>query len=158
MLTFKPLARPPIVVLVEPEIPQNTGNIVRLCACTGAKLYLVGKLGFRLDDKFLDRAAMDYRQQVEPRHVWQFETVLKENEGYTPFFLSSKAKQSHWEMIIPPASLLVFGSETKGLPADFIAAHAHQAVRLPMVEDARSLNLSNTVAVVVYDVLRQALT
>ncbi len=157
MLILPYLARPPVVVLVEPEIPQNTGNIVRLCACTGAKLYLVGKLGFRLDDKFLDRAAMDYRQQVEPRHVWQFETVVQENEGYTPYFLSSKATQSHWQVSIPPASLLVFGSETKGLPAEFLAAHAHQAVRLPMVEGARSLNLSNSVTVVLYDLLRQAL-
>jgi tRNA (cytidine/uridine-2'-O-)-methyltransferase len=154
-VTLSPLNQPPVVVLVEPEIPQNTGNITRLCACTGAKLYLVGKLGFRLDDKFLDRAAMDYRQHVEPRHVWSFDEVLAAEPGYTPWFLSSKAQRGLWDVTFPPASMLVFGSETKGLPPEFVAAHPSQALRLPMVNGARSLNLSNAVAIVLYEALRQ---
>ena len=143
------------IVLIEPQIPQNTGNITRLCACIGADLYLVGTLGFRLSDKFLDRAAMDYRQMVEPKHVATFEEVLTERPAFTPYFLTSKAAQAHWDITYPNKTMLVFGSETTGLPERFIAANLDKALRIPMQSEARSLNLGNSVAIVSYEVLRQ---
>jgi tRNA (cytidine/uridine-2'-O-)-methyltransferase len=151
----KGLTQELIVVLVEPQIPGNTGNIMRLCACTGAKLYLVGRLGFVLNDKYLERSAMDYRDQVEPIHCATFEEVLARHEGYTPFFLSSKATQAHWGVVYPPKTMLVFGSETTGLPEAFLTAHAKHSVRIPMVPQARSLNLANAVSIVLYEALRQ---
>lgn len=143
------------IVLVEPQIPQNTGNITRFCACVGADLYLVGTLGFRLTDKYLDRAAMDYRAMVDPKHVDTFDAVLAEKPGYIPYFLSSKAKQAHWDITYPEKTILVFGSETTGLPEAFLEANQSRALRIPMQADARSLNLSNSVAIVGYEVLRQ---
>lgn len=165
--------KPPLsVVLVEPQIPQNTGNITRLCACTGAQLYLVGNLGFRLDDKFLDRAAMDYKAITQPIHLPTFEEAMAAIEshqqaqpvtlpGYTgssaptPYYLSSKATQSYTQITFSPPTVLVFGSEVTGLPEAFIKAHPHQALRIPMQAEARSLNLANSVAIVLYEVLRQ---
>jgi tRNA (cytidine/uridine-2'-O-)-methyltransferase len=145
------------VVLIEPQIPQNTGNITRLCACTGANLLLVGQLGFRLNDKFLDRAAMDYRAAAEPVHVPTYEAVQAKYPGHQAFYLSSKASRPYWEVDFPEECLLVFGSETTGLPEAFLEgqAEAGQAIRIPMIEGARSHNLSNSVALVLYEVLRQ---
>jgi tRNA (cytidine/uridine-2'-O-)-methyltransferase len=154
-LYLKPNLHPLCIVLVEPQIPQNTGNITRLCACMGASLFLVGQLGFHLSDKFLDRAAMDYKHQVKPVHVPTFEAVLEAMPGYTPFFLSSKATQNHWQQSYPPKTMLVFGSETKGLPEAFVKANAKQALRIPMQEGLRSLNLANSVSIVAYEALRQ---
>ena len=144
-----------IIALVEPQIPSNTGNITRLCACTGTPLYLIGQLGFRLDDKLLDRAAMDYKEMVEPIHLWSFQELLDKYPEHTPFFLSSKAKQSHFEVSYPEKAILVFGSETKGLPASFVQSNLQQAVRIPMLAGVRSLNLSNAVAIVLYEAIRQ---
>lgn len=153
-LVFK--AKPALtVVLVEPQIPQNTGTITRLCACVGADLFLVGHLGFRLSDKYLDRAAMDYRELVEPQHVWRFEEVLEAKPDYTPYFLSSKAKQNHWQVTYPDKCMLVFGSETTGLPEAFLAERWEQSLRIPMQAEARSLNLASAVSIVVYEALRQ---
>ena len=143
------------VVLVEPQIPQNTGNITRLCACTGAQLTLVGQLGFRLDDKLLSRSAMDYKQTVQPAHVWDFDALLKEHPKATPFYLTTKATQTLWEADFPEDTLLVFGSETTGLPEAFLAEHESQAVRIPMLPEQRSLNLSNAVSIVLYEAMRQ---
>lgn len=143
------------IVLVEPRIPQNTGNITRLCACTGTELYLVGSLGFRLEDKYLDRAGMDYKEQVDVRHVPDFSDVLAEKPGWTPYFLSTKAKKSHTELAYHPKSLLVFGSESHGLPAWLIEENPDTSLRIPMVKGARSLNLANSVSIVLYEALRQ---
>ena len=90
-----------VIALVEPQIPSNTGNITRLCACTGTPLYLIGQLGFRLDDKFLDRAAMDYKEMVEPIHLWSFQELRDKYPHHTPFFLSSKAQKSHFDVRYP---------------------------------------------------------
>ena len=144
------------IVLVEPQIPQNTGNIMRLAACTGSKLYVVGHLGFRLDDKGLRRSAMDYEDVVQPTHHYEFQAVLDAHPPETPlFYLSAKAEKSLWEVEFPPHALLVFGSETKGLPASFIQSQQAHAIRIPMVEGVRSHNLSNSVAIVLYEFLRQ---
>lgn len=143
------------VVLVEPRIPQNTGNITRLCACTGASLYLVGSLGFRLNAKGVDRAGMDYLDQLTPIHVPDFEAVLAEHPGWTPYFLSTKAQRGLYEIAFQPKSLLVFGSESHGLPEWLIAQHPETSLRIPMREETRSLNLANAVSIVLYEALRQ---
>jgi tRNA (cytidine/uridine-2'-O-)-methyltransferase len=144
------------IVLVEPQIPQNTGNITRLAACTGSALYLVGHLGFRLDDKGLQRSAMDYQDVLQPIHTYEFTDVIQAHPPETPvYYLSAKAEQSLWDVQFPPQALLVFGSETTGLPAEFIEKHGTHALRIPMVEGVRSHNLSNAVAVVLYEFLRQ---
>jgi tRNA (cytidine/uridine-2'-O-)-methyltransferase len=144
------------VVLVEPRIPQNTGNIARLCVCTGAELYLVGSLGFRLSDRFLNRAGMDYMDAIDLHHLPTFEAVQEAKPGWTPYFLSSKATRSHFEVTYPPdGALLVFGPETHGLPEAWLDRHPETSLRIPMVADGRSLNLANSVAIVLYEALRQ---
>ncbi|HEY9746953.1 MAG TPA: tRNA (cytidine(34)-2'-O)-methyltransferase [Oculatellaceae cyanobacterium] len=146
------------IVLVEPRIPQNTGNIARLCACTGAELYLVGSLGFRLGDKYLARAGMDYLDNVPIHHLPDFKDVLAEKPGWTPYFLSTKAKKSYMDVAFPEKSLLVFGSESHGLPAWLIEENPETSIRIPMRENARSLNLANSVSIVLYELIRQRLT
>ncbi len=143
------------VVLVEPRIPQNTGNIARLCQCAGAELVLVGDLGFRMGDKYLKRAGMDYLEGLEIRHMADFEVLEQEKPGWMPYYLSTKAKQSYLEVEYAPKTLLVFGSEDRGLPEWVIADKPERSVRIPMVAGARSLNLSNAVAVVLYEAIRQ---
>ena len=153
---FLPQSSGASIVLVEPQIPQNTGNIMRLAACTGAQLFLVGHLGFRLQDKGLRRSAMDYEDVVTPVHHYEFQAVLDAHPPETPvFYLSAKAEKSLWDVTFPPKALLVFGSETKGLPASFVKNQQAHAIRIPMVEGVRSHNLSNSVAVVMYEFLRQ---
>lgn len=146
------------VVLVEPRIPQNTGNIARLCACTGADLYLVGSLGFRLNDKYLERAGMDYLDDIPIHHVPDFRDVLTEKPGWTPYFVSTKAQVNYTDVAYPEGALLVFGSESHGLPAWLIDENLDTSVRIPMRPDSRSLNLANSVAIVLYEVVRQRLT
>lgn len=146
------------IVLVEPRIPQNTGNIARLCACTGASLYLIGSLGFRLDDKYLSRAGMDYLDDVPISHLSTFEALLAEKEGWTPIYVSTKAKQNYASIKYPKKSLLVFGSESHGLPAWLIEENPAESVRIPMRKGTRSLNLSNSVAILLYEAIRQQLT
>jgi tRNA (cytidine/uridine-2'-O-)-methyltransferase len=145
------------VVLVEPRIPQNTGNIARLCACTGADLYLVGSLGFRLNDKYLERAGMDYLDDIPIQHVPDFKDVQAAKPGWTPYFVSTKARQNYSDIEYPLNTLLVFGSESHGLPAWLIEEHPENSIRIPMRPDSRSLNLSNSVAIVLYEAVRQRL-
>jgi tRNA (cytidine/uridine-2'-O-)-methyltransferase len=157
---FLPPASCVSIVLVEPQIPQNTGNIMRLAACTGSQLFLVGNLGFELDDdKLLRRAAMDYDELVTPKHVYSFDDVLAEHSLETPvYFLSAKAKKSLWDVAFPKRSqhcILVFGSETKGLPPAFVAKQGDNGLRIPMVLGVRSQNLANAVSIVLYECLRQ---
>ncbi len=144
------------IVLVEPEIPQNTGNISRTCAATGARLHLVGPMGFTIDDKKLKRAGLDYWHLLDITYYDSLQEFFEKNDG--PFYyFSTKAKHIHSDVTYPDGAYLVFGKETKGLPEELIHDNPEYGVRLPMINNdaARSLNLSNTVAVGVYEVLRQ---
>lgn len=143
------------IVLYQPEIPANTGNIARLCAATGCHLHLVRPLGFNTDDKTLKRAGLDYWHLVDVHYYDSLDEVLKKYRAEPKYFLTSKAHKSYAEVNYAPDSLVIFGRETGGLPEAIHAAYAESCVRIPMVEAARCLNLSNSVAVVVYEALRQ---
>ena len=143
------------VVLVEPEIPPNTGNISRTCAVTATALHLVEPLGFSIDDRQLKRAGLDYWQFLElhiHENLHQFlQTVATENF----WFLTTDGKQSYAEIDYQPNDFLVFGKETAGLPKELLAAYPDRTVRIPMGPELRSLNLANSVAIVLYEALRQ---
>lgn len=143
------------IVLVEPQIPQNTGNIARLCACTGSELYLIGKLGFVITDKHLKRAGLDYWEDVNIKHLSTLEELQEQYTDNSFYYISTKAKRYYSDQKLNPGDFLVFGSETKGLPKDLIESNPDRSLRIPMKEEQRSLNLSNSVAVVLYDALRQ---
>ena len=145
------------VVLVEPEIPQNTGNIIRTCAATGTTLHLVRPLGFSLEDKYLKRSGLDYWDLANVKYYDSFEEVLEKNPEGTKNYSTTKVNQSHSDVKFVDNSFIVFGKETKGLPESLIQANLETGIRIPMinVEKARSLNLSNSVAIVVYEALRQ---
>ena len=143
------------VVLNEPEIPQNTGNIARLCACTGSELYLVGKLGFALTEKHIKRAGLDYWDSVKIKQVPSLEELFQMFPDEEKYFLTTKATQSHFQAEFKPNSLLIFGSETRGLPIEVIQSNFQNAFRIPMLPDQRSLNLSNSVSIVLYEAIRQ---
>ena len=142
------------IVLVEPQIPQNTGNIARTCAATGARLHLVEPMGFRVDDAKLKRAGLDYWYLLDIIYYSSLDDFFEKNKG--PFFyFSTKAQNIYSDMTYPDGSYLVFGKETAGLPESLLYRNPDSCVRLPMIDDARSLNLSNSVAIGVYEVLRQ---
>ena len=143
------------IVLVEPEIPQNTGNIARTCAATGAALHLVEPMGFRVDDAKLKRAGLDYWHSLDITYYPSLEEFLRLNAGEEMYFFTTKAKHSYAEVTYPKRVFLVFGKETKGLPEELLAHNPARCVRLPMRDGLRSLNLSNTAAVAVYEALRQ---
>ena len=144
------------VVLVEPEIPQNAGNIARTCAVTGSKLHLVRPLGFEVSDKYLKRAGLDYWNSVEIYYYDSIEEVMdKFYNGNNFWFFSTKAKYVHSDAPYKDGDFLVFGKETKGLPESLLSAHYDECVRIPMMGEMRSLNLSNSVCVGVYEALRQ---
>ncbi|MBQ9486025.1 MAG: tRNA (uridine(34)/cytosine(34)/5-carboxymethylaminomethyluridine(34)-2'-O)-methyltransferase TrmL [Clostridia bacterium] len=144
------------IVLVEPEIPQNAGNIARTAAVTGCVLHLVRPLGFEVSDKYLKRAGLDYWQFVDIRYYDSVNEVMdKYYNGKNFWFFSTKAKKIHSEVNYKDGDFLVFGKETKGLPEDLLKEHYEECVRLPMKEETRSLNLSNSVCVGVYEALRQ---
>ncbi len=143
------------IVLVEPEIPQNTGNIVRTCAATGCKLHLVRPLGFEVSDKYLKRAGLDYWHFVDISFYDNIgELFAKFPEGRF-WFYSTKAAKTHSDVQYREWDFLVFGKETKGLPEELLAKRYDEAVRIPMIGEIRSLNLSNSVAVAVYEGWRQ---
>ena len=143
------------IVLVEPEIPQNTGNIVRTAAATASVVHLVRPLGFDTSDRMLKRAGLDYWKDCEI-HYWDSFDQLRANYFDKEFyFFSTKAQKSHCDVTYPNDVFLVFGKETKGLPEQLIHDNYDHAVRIPMIADTRSLNLSNSVAIAVYEVLRQ---
>lgn len=143
------------IVLVEPEIPENTGNISRTCACTGMPLYLVGKLGFEIIQSRVKRAGLDYWDKLQIEHVPEL-SVLTDRFGEEKFFyFSSKAVRSYTDVEYPEDAFLVFGKETKGLPPELVAAHPDRALRIPMRPALRCLNLSNSVAVAAYEALRR---
>ncbi len=143
------------VVLVEPEIPQNTGNIARTCAATGCVLHLVRPLGFELSDKYLKRAGLDYWNLVEVRVHDDFGQIQREYPSARFRFFTTKAPRAYTEADYREGDFLVFGKETKGLDEELLVAHPQECVRIPMIGESRSLNLSNAVAIAVYEGLRQ---
>lgn len=142
------------IVLVEPEIPQNTGNIARTCAATGTILHLVEPFGFTIDDKKLRRAGLDYWKLLDIRYYKNLDDFFTKNSGYF-FYFSTKASKVYSDIKYPENCFLVFGKETKGLPEDLLKKNYSSCVRIPMLNNIRSLNLSNCVALSVYEVLRQ---
>ncbi|MBE6728142.1 MAG: tRNA (uridine(34)/cytosine(34)/5-carboxymethylaminomethyluridine(34)-2'-O)-methyltransferase TrmL [Ruminococcaceae bacterium] len=142
------------IVMVEPEIPQNTGNVARSCAATGARLHLVGPMGFKIDDKKLKRAGLDYWQFLDITYYDNIEDFFAKNKGEF-FFFTTKARHTHSDVSYPDNCYLLFGKETKGLPEELLLQHPESCVRIPMAGGIRSLNLSNAVAVGLYEVLRQ---
>ena len=143
------------IVLHCPEIPQNTGNIARTCAATGAALHLIRPLGFEIDDAKLKRAGLDYWQYLDITYYDNEEDFFEKNAGESIYYFSTKAPRAYTEIDYPTPVFLMFGKETKGLPEDFLEQNRECCVRLPMRAEARSLNLSNAVAITVYEALRQ---
>lgn len=143
------------IVLVEPEIPANTGNISRTCAVTGSSLHLVGRLGFSVDDKHLKRAGLDYWRQLDLHYHDSFAELQSRYPEARFFFATTKAKQSYHQMRYLEDDFLVFGKETAGLPKELLAANEANCIRIPMGKEIRSLNLSNSVAIILYEALRQ---
>ena len=143
------------IVLVEPEIPQNCGNIARTCAATGCRLHLIRPLGFDISEKAVRRAGLDYWNAVEVRDYENLQDFFEKNDVRQMWCLSTKAPQGYTQAQFQEGCYLFFGKETKGLPEDFLAEHYEQCIRIPMLPDTRSLNLSNAVAITVYEALRQ---
>ena len=143
------------IVLVEPEIPQNTGNISRTCAATGSHLHLIKPLGFSLADKYLKRAGLDYWSLMSYTVYENFEDFLSKNPNANCYFASTKAARNYCEVEYHENDYLVFGRETKGLPEELLRANYEHSIRIPMRKEARSLNLSNSVAIVLFEALRQ---
>ena len=143
------------IALIEPEIPQNTGNIARTCAAVGASLHLVKPMGFEIDDRKLKRAGLDYWHLLDITYYDSLDDFLTQNKDEKMYFFSTKAPQKHTDAEYPERVFLVFGKETKGLPEELLVKHPDRTVRIPMRENLRSLNLSNSAAVAVYEVLRQ---
>lgn len=143
------------IVLVEPEIPQNTGNIARTCAATGARLHLVRPMGFEVDDKKLKRAGLDYWYLLDITYYDNLADFFEKNKGGKFYYFSTKALHRHTDIEYPDGAYLVFGKETRGLPEELLLENRDTTVRIPMLSEARSLNLSNSVAIAVYETLRQ---
>ena len=143
------------IVLIEPEIPGNTGNIARLCAATGIELHLVKPLGFSIDDKHLKRAGLDYWHLVKVHVHENFAEVKAMYPEHKFHYCSTKAPRAHSEAQFGRDDMLVFGKETAGIPEDILKANWEHCIRIPMIEGARSLNLSNAAAIVAYEAMRQ---
>ncbi len=143
------------IVLVEPEIPQNAGNIARTCAATGTRLHMIRPLGFEVSDKYLKRAGLDYWNLVEIFYYDSFTEFLEKNPAGTKYFFTTKAQHRHSDVAFQDGDFLVFGKETRGLPEELLLENKQTCLRIPMFEKARSLNLSNSVAIALYEALRQ---
>ena len=143
------------IVLVEPEIPQNAGNIVGTCACIGAKLYMVKPLGFIMDEKHFKRAEMDYKDFANVEVVDSFAEILEKNKSAQFFYATTKAKKVYSSVNYPDGCFIVFGKESYGLSETILKNNYDKCVRIPMKEFARSLNLSNSVAIIAYEAMRQ---
>jgi len=143
------------IVLVEPEIPQNTGNIVRTCHATGCRLHLVKPLGFEISDRQLKRAGLDYWDEVEIFYYDSFEELQKKYPSASYWYFTTKGLKRHSDAKFEEGDFLVFGKETKGLPEELLKANKDSCLRIPMIGETRSLNLSNSVAIAVYEGLRQ---
>lgn len=145
------------IVMVEPEIPQNTGNVARLCACVGAKLFLCGRLGFSMSNKYLKRSGLDYWDKVEIEHIISFDELTKnfpQNEN-NYYFFTTKAKKLYTDIKYQRGDFLVFGPETRGLSDDILKKYEKDLVTIPMRNETRSLNLSNSIAIGAYEAVRQ---
>ena len=143
------------IILHQPEIPQNTGNIGRTCVATGTSLHLIEPLGFRLDEKSLQRAGMDYWKHLDVHRYVNFEEFLERNPGAKIWMATTKAKHTYSEVEFGENDFIMFGKESAGIPEEILVQHPDTTVRIPMNEDIRSLNLSNSVAIMVYEALRQ---
>ena len=144
------------VVLYEPEIPQNTGNIARTCAATGATLHLIHPLGFSVEDKYVRRAGLDYWNLLDIRHYDSWDDFLEKNGDGSFYFATTKGRKTYAEVDYDESCYLVFGPESRGLPEELLVTHRSSNIRIPMKKEARSLNLSNSVAILVYEALRQS--
>lgn len=143
------------IVLVEPQIPQNTGNIARTCAATGASLHLVKPMGFTVDDKKLKRAGLDYWYLLDITYYENLQDFFEKNKDGKFFYFTTKGQHIYSDVSFPENSYIVFGREDAGLPEELLKDNPDACLRMPMIGDARSLNLSNTVAIATYEVLRQ---
>ena len=143
------------IVLHEPEIPQNTGNIARTCACTGAVLHLIEPLGFSLEEKYLKRAGLDYWDALDLRIYKNYEEFLEKNPGAKIYMATTKAPHKYTDVQFGENDYIMFGKETAGIPEEILVEHPDECIRIPMNPDFRSLNLSNSVAIILYEALRQ---
>jgi tRNA (cytidine/uridine-2'-O-)-methyltransferase len=143
------------IVLHEPEIPQNTGNIARTCAATGASLHIIKPMGFTIDDKKLKRAGLDYWDKLDITYYENLEDFFARNPEARPFYFSTKATRAYTEVDYPQNAYIMFGKESRGLPEELLFENREMCVRIPMRDTLRSLNLSNSVAIAVYEILRQ---
>ena len=143
------------IVLHEPEIPANTGNIGRTCVATNTRLHLIEPLGFRLNEKSLKRAGMDYWDQLDVRTYIDYQDFLEKNPGARIYMATTKAEKVYTDVSYEPDCYIMFGKESTGIPEEILVHHKEDCVRIPMVGDIRSLNLGNSVAIVLYEALRQ---
>ena len=142
------------IVLYEPEIPQNTGNIGRTCVATGSRLHLIEPLGFKLSEMALKRAGMDYWEDLDVTTYINYEDFLERNPGARIYMASTKAPNLYTEVDYEPDCYIMFGKESGGIPEEILLEHQEDAIRIPMLNDIRSLNLANSVAIVLYEALR----
>lgn len=143
------------IVLHQPEIPANTGNIGRTCVATGSRLHLIEPLGFRLNEKEIKRAGMDYWEHLDVRRYVNYEAFLEENKDAKIWYATTKAKQTYSEVCFGENDYIMFGKESAGIPEEILVDNEECCIRIPMLEEIRSLNLSNSVAIVLYEALRQ---
>lgn len=143
------------IVLLEPEIPANTGNIGRTCVATGCRLHLIKPLGFSLDEKHLRRAGMDYWKDLDVSVYENYGDFLEKNPGAKVYMATTKARQCYTEVKYEPDCYIMFGKESAGIPEELLIGNKPNCVRIPMIGEIRSLNLSNSVAIVLYEALRQ---
>lgn len=143
------------IVLLEPEIPQNAGNIARTCAVTNSTLHLIRPLGFSVDDRYLKRAGLDYWKLLDIRYYDDFQDFRRKNADAKLWMATTKACQVYTDVDFAPDDYIMFGKESAGIPEEILMEYAETSIRIPMLEAARSLNLSNSVAIVIYEALRQ---
>ena len=143
------------IVLHQPEIPGNTGNIGRTCVATGTPLHLIEPLGFRLDEKSIRRAGMDYWKDLDVRRYMNYADFLEKNPGARIWMATTKARKSYTEVTYGPEDYIMFGRESAGIPEEILVEHEEGCIRIPMLDSIRSLNLSNSAAVILYEALRQ---
>ncbi|MCE9543398.1 MAG: tRNA (cytidine(34)-2'-O)-methyltransferase [Verrucomicrobia bacterium] len=143
------------IVLIEPEIPQNTGNIARLCVAAGARLHLVGPLGFSIDEKAVKRAGMDYWDRLDLKTWGSWEELLAAHPGARFWLLSSKVDRPYWNVEFRDGDFMLFGRESKGLPSSLLKAHPQSSLTIPMTDGTRSINLSTSTGIVLYEAIRQ---
>lgn len=143
------------IVLYEPEIPANTGNIGRTCVATGTRLHLIEPLGFQLTEKAVKRAGMDYWHELDVTRYMDYHDFLEKNPNAKIYMATTKGRRVYTEISYEPDCFLMFGKESAGIPEEILKAHPAEAVRIPMLGDTRSLNLSNAAAIVLYEALRQ---